>query len=174
VAGKKESRVRQLKPEDYWNLVDLVAISSREQKPVPSWQGHLLARTSPFLQGRLATLGTLVRKVKKAIRERDLPSLGEALEFDALSMHAVMMTSRPTLYYWKPATVAVMRAVTELRARKGLLCYFTIDAGPNVHVITLPEQADAVTRGLRKVQGVQEVLCCPTGRGAYLEEESLF
>ena len=172
--GQASSRVRQLEDEDHWQLVDLVAILSREQKAVPSEQGHLLARTSPLLEGRLASLGRIVTKVKKAIRERNLQALGQWLEADALCMHAVMMTSRPALLYWEPATLAVVKAVRDLRVRRGLPCYFTIDAGPNVHVITLPEQANAVTRALEKVEGVQEVLRCPTGRGAFLQEESLF
>jgi len=173
-AGQASSRVRQLEHEGHWQLVDLVAILSRERKTVSSEQGHLLARTSPLLQGRLASLGRIVSKVKKAIRERDLQALGGWLEADALCMHAVMMTSRPALLYWEPATLAVIKAVRDLRVRRGLPCYFTIDAGPNVHVITVPEQANAVTRALKKVEGVQEVLRCPTGRGAFLEEESLF
>jgi diphosphomevalonate decarboxylase len=154
--------------------LDLVTILNREQKAIPSEQGHLLARTSPLLEGRLASLGRIVTKVKKAIRERNLRALGGWLEADALCMHAVMMTSRPALLYWEPATLAVLKAVRDLRVRRGLPCYFTIDAGPNVHVITLPEHANAVTRALKKTEGVQEVLRCPTGRGACLEEESLF
>jgi diphosphomevalonate decarboxylase len=173
--GRQASSVRQLEAEESWPLVDLVAILSRKQKPVPSEQGHLLAWTSPLLKGRLVSLGKIVRKVKRAIRERDLPALGESLEADALCMHAVMMTSRPALLYWVPATVAVIKAVRHWRIRKGLDCYFTIDAGPNVHVITAPEQARAVSKALKRVKGVQEVLCCPTGRGAYLvEDEHLF
>ena len=152
-----------------------MAISSRAHKTVPSEQGHLLARTSPLLQGRLASLERITRKVRRAIQEQDLPALGEALESDALSMHAVMMTSRPPLLYWEPSTVAVLKAVRDLRARKGLACYFTIDAGPNVHVITAPAQAEAVARALKRVEGVQEILRCPTGRGARLaDDEHLF
>jgi diphosphomevalonate decarboxylase len=172
--ARAPSRVRQLAPEGHWPLVDLVAILSRARKDVPSEQGHLLARTSPLLRGRLATLDRIVAKVQRAIRDRDLEALGRWLEADALSMHAVMMTSRPPLLYWEPATLAVVKAVRDLRLRRGLPCYFTIDAGPNVHVITLPEEADAVSRALRKVQGVQEILRCPTGRGPTLEEQHLY
>ncbi len=172
--GRAPSRVRQLAPEGHWPLVDLVAILSREQKRVPSEQGHLLARTSPLLEGRLQSLGKIVSKIRKAIRERDLSALGEWIEADALCMHAVMMTSRPSLLYWKPATLAVIEAVRDLRDRKGIPCYFTIDAGPNVHVITLPDQAAAVTRVLKRVEGVEEVLHCPTGRGPSIDEEPLF
>lgn len=172
--ARAPSGVRQLGPADHWPLVDLIAILSRERKKVPSEQGHLLARTSPLLAGRLKSLGKTVSRVRKAIRERDLPSLGEAIEADALCMHAVMMTSRPALLYWKPATLAVIQAVRDLRDRRGLPCYFTIDAGPNVHVITLPERAAAVGRALRRIEGVEEVLHCPTGGGPCRLEEPLF
>jgi len=141
---------------------------------VPSEHGHLLARTSPLLQGRLTSLARILTKVKKAIRERDLPAMGVCLEADALCMHAVMMTSRPALLYWEPATLAVIKAVRDLRVGKGLSCYFTIDAGPNVHVITLPEQADAVSRTLIRVEGVKEILRCSTGRGPTLAHTPLF
>jgi diphosphomevalonate decarboxylase len=171
---KASSRVRQLEPEDHWPLVDLVVILSRKRKAVPSEQGHLLARTSPLLQGRLATLGGILARVRRAIRDRDLQALGGWIEADALCMHAVMMTSRPPLLYWEPATLAVIRSVRDLRMRRGLPCYFTIDAGPNVHVITLPEKAQAVSLALQRVQRVQEILCCPTGRGAALQREHLF
>jgi diphosphomevalonate decarboxylase len=173
-AGRDSSRVRQLADEDHWRLVDLVAILSRERKAVPSEQGHLLARTSPLLEGRLRSLARILTKVKRAVRERDLQALGEWLEADALCMHAVMMTSRPSLLYWEPATLAVVKTVRDLRLRRDLPCYFTIDAGANVHVITVPEKANAVARALKKVEAVQEVLRCPTGRGAYLQEEALF
>ena len=93
---------------------------------------------------------------------------------EALCMHAVMMTSRPSLLYWEPATVAVIKTVRDLRIRKGLPCYFTIDAGPNVHVITVPEKAEAVTRELMRVEGIQEVLCCSAGGGAYFINDPLF
>lgn len=166
--------VRQLATENHWPLVDLVVIVSRERKAVSSEQGHLLARTSPLLAGRLESLGPVVSKVRKAIRERNLEALGTWLEAEALCMHAVMMTSRPPLLYWKPATLAVIHSVRALRTRKGIPCYFTIDAGPNVHVITRPEKADAAARALRRLDGVREILRCPTGRGAALEEEHLF
>lgn len=172
--GRAPSRVRQLEPEGHWQLVDLVAILSRERKAVSSEQGHLLARTSPLLEGRLASLARIITKVRKAIRERDLSAMGAGLEADALCMHAVMMTSRPSLLYWEAATLAVIKAVMNLRVSKGLKCYFTIDAGPNVHVITLPEQADAVSRALGRVQGVREILQCSTGPGPKLTDTHLF
>lgn len=160
--------VRQIATEEDWPLVDLIAIVSREAKNVPSSQGHLLAWTSPFLDARLVQAGNAARTVEKAILERDFETLGHAMEADALSMHAVMMTSRPPLLYWLPGTVAVMRRVQTLRGKEGFPCSFTIDAGPNVHVIALPEAAPAIRRELERVPGVEEVLFCTTGGGPRL------
>jgi diphosphomevalonate decarboxylase len=169
-----DSSVLQLAREDDWDLVDLVAIVSKRKKSVSSLQGHLLAWTSPLLEGRISSMGELVPRVKKAIQDQDLLALGEAMEADALCMHAVMMTSRPPLLYWEPPTVGLLKRVAELRIQHGLPCYFTIDAGPNVHVITLPERAEEVAAGMRAAEGVKEILRCPVGRGPYLSEDHLF
>lgn len=162
--------VRQIAAEDDWPLVDLVAVVSREAKKVPSSQGHLLAWTSPFLEARLSQARTAARIVEKAILDRDFETLCQAMEAEALSMHAVMMTSKPALLYWLPETVAVMQKVRSLREQGGVPCAFTIDAGPNVHVIALPEAAPEVRREIEALPGVEEVLFCTTGGGPRLLE----
>lgn len=166
--GTDANPVRQIAGEDYWPLVDLVAVVSREAKKVPSSQGHLLAWTSPFLEARLHQARTAARMVEKAILDRDFETLCQAMEAEALSMHAVMMTSKPALFYWLPETVAVVQKVRSLREQGGVPCAFTIDAGPNVHVIALPEAAPEVRAELEAVPGVQEVLFCTTGGGPRL------
>jgi len=173
-AGRAEDSVRVLAPEGHWDLADLVAVVSRERKEVPSDQGHLSAATSPLLEGRLREVSRRVRVVEQAIRERDLEALGEAMEADALSMHAVIMTARPPVIYWEPETVAVLKKVRALRDREGRGCYFTIDAGPNVHVITAAGEAGPVGRALEALPGVREVLRCGCGPGAALTEDHLF
>lgn len=162
--------VRQIVAEDYWPLVDLVAVVSRRAKKVPSTEGHLLAWSSPFLEARLSQARTAARIVEKAILDRDFETLCRAMEAETLSMHAVMMTSQPALLYWLPETVAVMGKVRSLREQGGIPCAFTIDAGPNVHVIALPEAAPEVRRELEAVPGVEEVLFCTTGGGPRLLE----
>ncbi len=82
-------------------------------------------------------------------------------------MHAIMMTSRPPLYYWQPPTLAIMEAARAWRA-SGLPVCFTIDAGPNVHVITLSGHAVEVEKRLRAIPGVQNVLVASAGGGAQL------
>lgn len=161
----------QVAPPAHWDVRDVIAIVSARVKPVSSIEGHRLARTSPFYEARLASLERVFEAAKKAVLERDFPRLGELAEADALSMHSVMMTSHPALLYWLPATVALLHSVRRWRG-EGLACYFTIDAGPNVHVLTLPESAGEVAGRLAAAPDVLEVIACAPGEGARLIDAS--
>ena len=142
-------------PEDWPDLRDVIVIVSNEEKATSSLDGHRLAATSEMMAGRLAAVPDRVERVRRAIRERDLTALGEASEADAVSMHAVMMTSTPPLHYWLPRTMEVMQTVWELR-KKGTEVYFTMDAGPNVHLLLLEKDVPVV----EKI--IADRLACPT------------
>ncbi len=167
IAGGRheDAHAVQIAPPEHWPLADVVAVVSREHKVVGSTGGHALAHTSPLNAGRLAHVHTALARARSAILARDIETLGEVMELDALTMHAVMMTSRPSLLYWLPGTLAVMHAVRGWR-REGIPAYFTIDAGPNVHVITPPEYASEVRQRLHQMPEVEETIACKTGPGA--------
>jgi diphosphomevalonate decarboxylase len=82
-------------------------------------------------------------------------------------MHAVMMTSAPALHYWKPASLDVMNRVCEWRLEGMQVCY-TVDAGPNVHVICPEAESQAVEKSLRQIPGVQTVLVARPGGAAQI------
>jgi diphosphomevalonate decarboxylase len=167
-----EACIRQLAPADHWDVADVIAIVSREAKPVSSLDGHTRAATSPLLQARVASLGRSLRESRAAIARRDLALLGAIAERDALSLHAVAMTSEPGILYWQPGTLEVMHAVRSWR-QEGLPAYFTLDAGPNVHILTTAEHRDAVAERARALRGVRGVLVCGPGKGARISEEHL-
>lgn len=158
------SFARQVVPPDHWNLQDIVAIVSFQHKRVGSHDGHALAPSSPLHQARLAAVPGWLETVRAGIYERDLDLVGPAAEADALAMHGVMMTSRPSLLYWLPGTVTVLQAVRAWRD-KGLGVYFTMDAGPNVHCLCQPEAAADVEKRLRNLAGVADVLVSGPGDG---------
>jgi len=81
----------------------------------------------------------------------------------------VMMTSTPALFYWRPETLAIMQAVTAWR-QTGLPVCYTIDAGPNVHVICPADVANEVAARLASIPGVSQTLCSQPGPGASLVE----
>ncbi len=161
-------------PPEHWPLLDVVAVVSRAHKAVSSAGGHTLATTSPLLEGRLAHVHNWLVEVREAIAQRDLTRLGPILELDALAMHGVMMTSSPSLLYWEPATVALLHAVRRWRRQEGLPVYFTIDAGPNVHLICEPESLGPLRERLAAMPEVQEVLVSTPGPGPQPLDEHLF
>jgi len=175
VAGAKheDSFASQLAPPEHWEICDCIALVSTDTKEVASSEGHRLAKSSPLYLARLSQVKEDLDRVREAILTRDFESLGSVAERDALSLHAIMMTSQPSLLYWTPATVRVMKEVRNWR-EEGHYVYFTIDAGPNVHLLTLPSCVEEIERALGKVEGVRRVIVCRPGQGARLIEEHLF
>ena len=84
-------------------------------------------------------------------------------------MHAVMMTSVPPLIYWLPGTLAVMHAVRSARA-KGLPACYTIDAGPNVHVLCLGTAEEETAKIVGSIPGIREVRLAKVGGPTILVE----
>jgi len=162
-----QSIAEPLAPPDHWHLVDVVAIVSADPKAIGSTEGHRLAATSPLQASRVADAPRRLSLCREAILRRDFEGLAAVCELDSNWMHAVMLTSRPALIYWLPATLAVMHAVAELR-RSGVPVFYTIDAGPNVHCLTPVEAHAAVAERLRAVVGVRQLLLAHPGGPAVL------
>lgn len=166
-ASDEESFAALLMPGGDWPLVDLVAVVSRKRKAAGSTEGHALAATSPIQAARVADAPRRLAECRAALRARDFARLAAVVEHDSYLMHAVMMTSRPSLLYWIPDTVRVIQAVAAWRAA-GLEVCATVDAGPNVHCLCAPAAAAGIGRRLRRLPGIVEVLRCPPGSEARL------
>ena len=165
--GDGDSLAHSIAPPDHWDLVDCIALISSEHKTTGSTQGNRLAGSSPLQSARVADVPRRLQLCRTAILERNLDGLAKVAELDSNLLHAVMMTSDPPLYYWQPATLAVMQFVRSL-SRNGLPVFSTADAGPNVHVITRQEEAGRVAGMLRGLHGVQDVLVASVGGPARL------
>ncbi|MEM7030348.1 MAG: diphosphomevalonate decarboxylase [Chloroflexota bacterium] len=141
---------------DHWDLYDVVAIVDTGHKSVGSTGGHSIADTSPLQACRINSAPDRFERCKEALLQRDLATFGSLIEEDSTIMHSVMMTSQPALFYWSPATLAIMKATEQWRT-DGLLAYYTIDAGPNVHLICESHQADQVREAVSTVPGVKDI-----------------
>ena len=166
-ATDETSQAAALFPPDHWLLVDLIALVDEVHKPVGSTEGHALASTSPLQPARLADTPRRLDACRQAIRQRDFAALAEVVELDSNMMHAVMLSSSPSLIYWQPATLAVMDLVAHLRRDGAAVCY-TIDAGPSVHCLCEPRHAETVSSALAALDGVRRVLHASPGVGARL------
>jgi diphosphomevalonate decarboxylase len=164
----EESFAESIAAPDYWELVDVIAIVSEEHKAVGSKQGHTSARTSDLQAARVQGAFERFEICQRALLERDFTTFAEVVERDSNLMHAVMMTSRPPLFYWLPATLAVMEQVRRWRTDGLKVCY-TLDAGPNVHCICLAADADQVADALTRVSGMKDVRRASAGGGAVID-----
>ncbi len=118
-----------------WALRDCVVILSDEEKSVSSTEGHRYASTSPLFEKRLIGIPERLRNMKEAIEEKNLEKLGPLLEEEALNMHEVMASSTPSCVYMTNTTFDFLEYLVTSRREFGIPMYFTLDAGPNVHVI---------------------------------------
>ncbi len=157
-----DSFAYSIAPPSHWDIADCVALVSQDEKMVSSTSGHSLASTSILQPSRLADAPRRLSICRKAILECDFNALAEITELDSNLMHAVMITSNPALIYWQPATIAIMHAVQVWRAEGIPVCY-TIDAGPNVHVLCLAEESEKINTRLRLLPGVMQVLVAHPG-----------
>ena len=139
----KTSYAVSIAPPDHWNLVDVIVVLQNQPKKTGSREGHTFASTSPLQAARTADASRRLQICRDAICQKDFIHLAEIIELDSNMMHAVMMTSTPPLQYWEACSIALMRAVPGWRA-EGLRVAYTLDAGPNVHLICLQEDALAV------------------------------
>ena len=155
-------------PPEHWRLVDCIAIVEPRPKATGSTEGHRLAATSPLQSARVADAPRRLDMCRWAILDRDFDALAAITELDSTLMHAVMMTSSPPLFYWQPASLHLMKAIADWR-QHGLPACYTLDAGPNVHILCLEESADQVKSKLAEFPEVCEVLISRPGGPARLE-----
>jgi diphosphomevalonate decarboxylase len=150
-----------------WPLTVIVAITALGEKAVGSGEGMTRsAASSPYYRAWIDSHPADMTAARRAIRARDFAALAAVAEASCLKMHAAAMSTAPPLIYWNGATLECLQRIAELKAR-GVAVFFTIDAGPQVKAVCLPEAAGEVGRELRQLPGVQDVIV--TGLGPGLE-----
>jgi diphosphomevalonate decarboxylase len=155
-------------PPEHWDIVDCIILVSKDEKPISSRLGHSLAKTSVLQPARVADAPRRLEICRKAIMNHDFELLTRVVELDSNLMHAVMLTSTPTLLYWLPATVAIIEAVQSWR-KDGLPVCYTIDAGPNVHIICVNDAFKEVEARIQRLSGGNNILVTHPGGPTLLE-----
>jgi diphosphomevalonate decarboxylase len=158
--------VRTILDREAWPLRIAAAVTSVEPKPVGSGEAmEISRRTSPFYARWIEEQDRDLAAARDAITVRDFARLGSIAEHNCLKMHSVMWASRPPVVYWNAATLACLESVRGLQA-EGIAAFFTIDAGPQVKVICLPDDEARVVDALSNTDGVEAVLVSGIGAGA--------
>ncbi|MFN0035989.1 MAG: diphosphomevalonate/mevalonate 3,5-bisphosphate decarboxylase family protein [Saprospiraceae bacterium] len=121
--------------EVFKDFHDDILIVSRDEKAVSSRAGHALMEGNPYAEPRYAQARTRLGTLLDAMRTGELPTFGKIVEDEALTLHALMMCSNPAYTLLRPASLAIIEKVRQYRADTGHQVYFTLDAGPNVHLM---------------------------------------
>jgi len=160
--------VSTLLPLHAWPLRVVLAVTERGKKPVSSGEAMILSeKSSPFYASWVENQDHDLDLARDAVRERDFQKLAAVSEHNCLKMHSVMWTSRPPVVYWNKGTLACMEAIRDLQSA-GQAVFFTMDAGPQVKAICLPENETLVMDTLRDVDGVETIMNSGLGAGACL------
>ena len=122
----------------------LVVELDKNPKELSSTQGMKQAQTSPFFRPWLERNQAELAQMVAAIKANDFSKLGSLAELNACEMHAVNLTAQPGFTYFEPATIKAIKLVADLR-RLGIECYFTIDAGPNIKILSQLKNVKDIT-----------------------------
>lgn len=114
---------------------DAILIVSRSEKKVSSRAGHALMDNNPFAEPRYSQARQNLKMLIPALQTGDLDTFITIVENEALTLHALMMTSTPSFLLMRPQTLAIIEHVRQFRADTGTPLCFTLDAGPNVHLL---------------------------------------
>jgi diphosphomevalonate decarboxylase len=156
--------------ENFKNYQDTILLVDEGEKQVSSTVGHQLMYNHPFAQQRFKQANNNISKISAILQNGDLKQFIEIVETEALSLHAMMMTSNPYFILMKPNTLKIIHKIWEYRAATNSNICFTLDAGANVHVLFPESEKESVNNFIIKelIQFCQEnnYICDKVGIGA--------
>ncbi len=167
------SFAKTLFPAEYWDIVDIVAVVSKDKKDIATSEGQRRVDSSIFFKTRLQAIDNKIKLCKKYLEEKDFNSFGKLIEMEALELHAIMITSWPALLYWIPATITVMKAVQQWR-REGLPVFFTINTGQDVHILCQKKDENELQKKIQGLGIATKIITNNSSKGTYLYDAHLF
>ena len=114
---------------------DDILIASRGEKSVSSRAGHALMEGNIYAENRYAQARQRFKELLAVLKAGDLERFGEITENEALTLHALMMTSEPSYVLMRPNSLKMIEKVRAFRASTKFPLYFSLDAGPNLHLL---------------------------------------
>ncbi len=130
--------------ENFRNYRDTILLVDKGEKQVSSTVGHELMNGHPYAERRFQQAHDNLDRLKKIFRSGDLSEFIKVVESEALTLHAMMMTSEPYFLLMKPNTLEIINKIFRFREETGLHLCFTLDAGANVHLL-FPEKEEEKT-----------------------------
>ena len=121
--------------ENFKNYQDTILLVDKGEKQVSSSVGHNLMHNHPFSEERFKQANDNLSKLITVFKSGDLTKFVKIVESEALTLHAMMMTSMPYFILMKPNTLEIINRIWSYRSKTNSNICFTLDAGANVHVL---------------------------------------
>jgi diphosphomevalonate decarboxylase len=121
--------------DNFKNYQDTILLVDKGEKQVSSTVGHDLMHNHPFAQQRFAQAHDNLSAIKKVMENGNFTEFIKIVESEALTLHAMMMTSIPYFILMKPNTLEIINKIWKFRNETNIPICFTLDAGANVHVL---------------------------------------
>ena len=121
--------------EVFHSYHDDILIVSKGEKSVSSRAGHALMEGNIYADNRYEQARNRTNDLIMAFAKGDVEHFGKIAENDALTLHALMMCSEPSYMLMRPNSLLMIEKVREFRMETKLPLYFTLDAGPNLHLL---------------------------------------
>ncbi len=126
---------KQLLAPVFSDFHDDILIVSKQEKSVSSSAGHQLMEGNPFAPLRYELADKNMKVLLLAMQAGDLETFGRIAEEEALMLHALMMTSQPSYILMEANSIELIKRVRAWRKDTGQPLYFSLDAGPNLHLL---------------------------------------
>lgn len=120
---------------EFQEIQDAILIVDSTPKKVSSRVGHGLMSNHPYASIRFERARNNLSEISSVLQSGDWEQFSQIVEKEAFELHGLMMTSSPPYLLWKPHTVSLIQEVQRLRVEKHIPICFTLDAGPNIHLL---------------------------------------
>jgi len=144
------------------NYHDTILLVHKGQKTVSSTVGHGLMNGHPFAENRFQQAHKNLESLGPIFKDGDLEHFIALVESEALTLHAMMMTSAPYFILMLPNTLEIINAIWRFRKETSVPICFTLDAGANVHVLYPESHKEAC------IQFIQNELVVYCENGHYI------
>jgi diphosphomevalonate decarboxylase len=119
----------------FQTLCDTILVVDERPKVKGSTEGHHLMNDHPYRNGRLKQVEQNLKMLLQALKLGDFELFAQVAEEEALSLHALMLSSSPGFILLSPQTLTLIHLIRKFRTEENIPVCFTLDAGPNIHLL---------------------------------------
>ncbi len=139
------SPIKEIHPI-FYDICDTILVVDKKEKSVSSSLGHDLMNCNPFKKERIELANDHYLKLCDSLKKGNWEDVGFIAEKEALMLHALMMTSNPPYMLLSPKSVELIAKIYDFRKETGVKCFFTMDAGPNLHLLYLKQDKHVIEK----------------------------